>query len=190
MTVATILFLNKTGPPFIPESVSSRHARVLHSFDPPAQPNSGAGDTGPAEGAFPQAIPRRLAPNNQVIGGLILHQTRAPASKDCLQPFAAKLSYCCTLRQVVAPLLEGGDEASVSVGPYGVDPAFDPNSPLFSSDVTQNVWEFFNASVAAQEVAPTGLPRAFFPRPLSGHGAGFPVVIPVHSPNLSLQSHS
>lgn len=184
MTVATILFLNKTAPPFSPELAASRHGRVLHSLDPPAQTRSVQEDLVHAEDAPPRAVPRRVAPNNQVVGGLVLHQTRAPASADCLQPFAAKLSYRCMLRQVVGSLLEGGEQASVAVEPYGVDPVFDSQSPLYSFDVAQNAWEYFNASAAAREVTPTGLPRAFFARPLLGHGDGFPIVIPVRSPTL------
>ena len=175
MTVASLLFLNRSGPAEVPET-SRRALRSLES--PPASPPH-PHEPQKAEHASSPMLPRSIIPRSQVLAGLIIHQERASVSVNCPQPFAAKLSYRCSVRHASGTPRNGGEGAAINEQPFGIDPVFDPRSPLYSLQAAQNVWEYYNASADSQEVSSNGLPHAFFPRTLPGRSNGFTVVIPV-----------
>lgn len=184
MTVSSLLFLNRSSVAPQPQ-LSSRHSRALHSLvAPPASPPASPDGLDLSAQATPRAVPRTITPNNQVLGGLLLHQTRATAPTGCVRPLAVKLAYSCSLRRTDGTPLEqlGSAGMHTSMEPFGADPVFDTDAPQYSAPVARNAWQYYNATAAAGEVGASGLPRAFFPRPLPGHSDGFPVVMPVRSP--------
>jgi hypothetical protein len=126
-----------------------------------------------------QAVPtRRITPENQVVSGLLLHQLREGSFGECSRYFAGKLARSCLAQGL--PESNAPEASRAATDPFGTDPAFNPRSPMYDADTARNVWQFYNASEAAGEVAPTGTPYGFFSRPVASlPGLGFPVVFPV-----------
>lgn len=62
---------------------------------------------------------------------------------------------------------------------YGVDPAFNPHSSMYSSISVQNKWRHFNLSDNSPDISITGVPFAFHGRPSTGYDDGFPIFFPV-----------
>lgn len=128
---------------------------------------------------FNRSVPtRHVTPENQLVSGLFLHQTRKPSYSLCDRFFASKLAHECLLQRLAAPL-SMGSFARTATDPFGTDPVFNPRSSMYVSQTAQNVWQYYNASAAAEEVAPTGTPYGFFSRETMGYPHGFPVTFPV-----------
>lgn len=72
---------------------------------------------------------------------------------------------------------------------YGADPTFNPQSSMYSSISLQQKWRYFNASDNSPEVSLAGVPFAFYSRPSSGYGDGFPVFFPVLGSHLRGNDH-
>lgn len=129
--------------------------------------------------SYNRSVPtRHVTPENQLVSGLFLHQTRKPSYSLCDRFFASKLAHECLLQRLAAPL-NMGSFARTATDPFGTDPVFNPLSSMYDSQTSQNVWQFYNASAAAGEVAPTGTPYGFFSRETMGYPDGFPVTFPV-----------
>lgn len=73
---------------------------------------------------------------------------------------------------------------------FGVEPAFNKHSTLYKADAEQRKWQLFNSSEGSPDLAPSGVPYAFFPRRAAGYSRGFPVVFQVltdsHQPQYVL----
>lgn len=123
---------------------------------------------------------RHVTPENQLVSGLLLHQTRKPSYSLCNRFFASKLAHACLLRHLSGPL-NAGSFARSATDAFGTDPVFNSRSSMYDSQASRNVWQFYNASAAAGEVALTGTPYGFFSRKAAGYPDGFPVVLPVRS---------
>eukprot|EP00892_Ulva_mutabilis_P002638 jgi/Ulvmu1/12375/UM009_0021.1 len=175
LTVANLLFLNrsqvfsKLGP----------SARALASLDWLTESTVAEEEGDQSSLTSSTVLPRRITPRSQVLAGFVMHQQRAASPIACPEPFAAKLSQICILRTQGGQSSDWVTKESAQEQPYGTDPTFDPQSPLYDIKAAQNVWEYYNASVTSQEVSQEGVPHAFFPRHLPGHATGFPVVVPV-----------
>ena len=64
---------------------------------------------------------------------------------------------------------------------FGVEPVFNKHSTLYRPDADQRKWQLFNSSSGSADLAPSGVPYAFFPRRAAGYSRGFPVVFPVRT---------
>ena len=120
--------------------------------------------------------PRLLGRGNELLGGLALTQTRSShSSRKCSSRFSSLVSDC--YRQQTA----SGNKASVNgLRPFGLDPAFNPRSGLFSADAAQNEEQYYNKSTGSAELSSDGFPVAFFPRDVKGKPT-FIVVFPVRT---------
>eukprot|EP00892_Ulva_mutabilis_P002646 jgi/Ulvmu1/12382/UM009_0028.1 len=131
--------------------------------------------------AVNRSVPNRhVTPENQLVSGFLIHQTRKPSYSLCNRFFASKLAHACLLQQLAGPLSAGSFRRSAT-DPFGTDPVFNSLSSMYDSQTSQNVWQYYNASASAGEVAPTGTPYGFFSRAISGFPDGFPVVFPVYA---------
>lgn len=121
---------------------------------------------------------RHVTPENQLVSGFFVHQTRKPSYSICDRFFASKLAHPCLLQKLAGPL-NAGSFARTATDPYGTDPVFNSLSSIYDSQTAQNVWQYYNASAAAGEVAATGTPYGFFSREAKGYSKGFPITFPV-----------
>ena len=135
---------------------------------------AGVDDTAPPQ-------PRVLGPSgrgNTLLTGVLVHQTRSDAASRCISGFA-RLDPACAVGRLTLLEEPGGRE-----DPFRREPAFNPRKPQYLPALSGRQRAYFNTSDAAGEIAPTGLPFAFFARAVPGFPTGFPVVFPVHSPAL------
>lgn len=107
---------------------------------------------------------RRPVMANQVMGGIMLHQTRATGWSPCTRRFFGYTSPTC------------GERGSLrlTTQPFGADPAFFVTSPGYVPGLNRTLF------YGPHEVNPrTDLPYGFFPVDLPGYPPGFPVFLGV-----------
>jgi hypothetical protein len=132
-----------------------------------------------------------LAPKPRIVGslergssllsGILLHQTRRDVYTGCGDVFAKLNVYCTVGRQLYpSDSLRGGE-------PFGREPAFNPRKPQYNPRVVGKEGEYFNMTAGSGEVASTGHPFAFFPRPVKGLPLGFPIYFDVRAHWLETQ---
>eukprot|EP00892_Ulva_mutabilis_P012434 jgi/Ulvmu1/9563/UM053_0052.1 len=129
-------------------------------------------------------LARFFAGKNEVITGLLLHQTREPVpggKHRCHARFSRLDPACHSKAPMPASPPNPASEATTaarqhSAAAYGSDPMFNPRSGLYSPQLQGREASFYNTSAEAQQVSAVAMPYGFFPRPSPGLPAGFPVV--------------
>ena len=118
-----------------------------------------------------------LGRGNEMLGGLGLTQTRAStSSRTCSSRFTPLVSSC------QGHLPNSDSRASAKrLLPFGLDPAFNPLSRMFSAEAAQSEEQYYNSSEGSPELSPEGFPLAFFPRTVKGKPK-FIIVFPVRHP--------
>lgn len=115
---------------------------------------------------------------SEVITGVLLLQTRKVSHAGCSFRFS-KLQVLCALSTPTQHV--SGQQSALA--PFGREPAFNPSKPrAYDPGLAGREGDFFNMSAGSSEVASTGFPFAFFPRPVKGLRTtreGFPVVFGV-----------
>lgn len=154
------------------------------------------GANGSDAGAFdfePDSRPaqRSVLLRNHIVGGLLLHQTRAPPPQR-QQAVSAAIAAGSLVEQLerdrvaadrracegrFAPFSLACRPAGLDSAPFGRDPVFMPGSPLFRPSA--NASQYFNTSRGSAEVNPNGLPFAFFHLPLQGYPIGYPIFLDI-----------
>lgn len=116
----------------------------------------------------------------QVVGGVLVHQTRRGATSACKARFS-KLYFECstTVRTGGQALVYEAAQALQSLSPFGRDPTFNPASSLFYADLQGSEGDNFNTTVGSTELSVYSYPFAFFTRLMPRHPDGFPVVLQV-----------
>lgn len=125
----------------------------------------------------------------QVMFGLLVHQTRKdPPDRHgrCRAPFSHLDHGCASQQPPAAVPIDAASEGIIPARdavpvPFGSDPMFNPRSGLYNPRLQDREASFYNRSKAAFEVRDTGMPYAFFSRPVPGLPAGFPVVFEARS---------
>lgn len=151
---------------------------------------------------LPQTKPaeRSILLRNHIVGGLLLHQTRAPPAQRQQAVSASVAGATSSLSAdssfVVGRLEEERIRAQqracegrfsslawacrvrgLDSAPFGRDPVFMPGSSLFDPTVDASL--FYNTSRGSPEVNPNGLPFGFFSSPLRGFPTGYAVFLDI-----------
>lgn len=118
----------------------------------------------------------------QVVGGVLVHQTRRGATSACKARFS-KLYFECstTVRTGGQALVYEAAQALQSLSPFGRDPTFNPASTLFHADLQGSEGDYFNTTIGSTELSVYSYPFAFFARSMLRHPDGFPIVLQVRS---------
>eukprot|EP00798_Chlamydomonas_sp_ICE-L_P021539 gene21539-28531_t len=139
-----------------------------------------------SEGLLLEDIPPRRvvgATNNQIIGGLFLHQTRRPLESSAnpwgscsgSSHFAKAYTRACQVEDAT----EVDDPAEGVVPGRGVDPSMQPRSSLFHQAAYNQPEEWYNMTAPNPLVSDKGTVLGFEMIPLHGLPDGFPFVLPV-----------
>lgn len=114
-----------------------------------------------------------------------MHQTRRQIHSDCKSTFD-KLAHLCSLRAYGGNSSGAGQSCQSS---YGIDPVFNAYSTMYDADVSERAADYYNVSAASCERSFSGVPRAFFARPVAGVSQqGFPVLFGVR-PGANCSCH-
>eukprot|EP00892_Ulva_mutabilis_P000877 jgi/Ulvmu1/10790/UM069_0024.1 len=143
-------------------------------------------DVGDPRRQGPVLVSRYVGLTSVIVGGVLLHQTRTPQDKQtgCEGRYAKLQAQCTTITATLDRQLQSlpiNRSSPAPVQPFGVEPAFNPSSPLFTTDAVDIEARFFNTSPGSPDVSIVGYPAAFFPRRFSGYAHGFPVIFPVQT---------
>lgn len=117
----------------------------------------------------------------QVVGGVLIHQTRHNVAVECSNRFS-KLYVACSAAShssAVAVTLLAAEAALRPDSPFGRDPTFNPASALFDAELRGREGDYFNTSAGSPEVSIFAYPFAFFTRRIPYQATGFPVVLQV-----------
>jgi hypothetical protein len=133
--------------------------------------------------------------SNTLLGGLFLHATHKPASRtpiasdpgletlmasnlvqDCQSSKFSSLSAICN-NQGGTPVASTStlDASQGKPRPIGVDPVFNPTSPLYIAEL--NASDYYNISSPLEVNPMTDLPFAFFHQPIPHYPDGYPVFV-------------
>ena len=131
---------------------------------------------------------------NVVLGGLLLHQARLSqldqaaggpwARTRCagrfvpLDPLCGFMLSSEAQREIAA--LAAAAAGHVGPEPVGTDPVMVNTSGLYQATLAAYPQDWYNTSVGAQEMSPTGSPYGFFYEPLEGFGEGYPLVVEIN----------
>ncbi|KAG2444343.1 hypothetical protein HXX76_001099 [Chlamydomonas incerta] len=142
---------------------------------------------------------RKLTPigeNNQVLGGLLLHQLRLSdvdlakraGTSDCGVGHFAHLITACrrpdttaaattAAANASAALSYGAHLASGTLGGIGSDPTFMMRSGLYRPDLDPA--DYYNSTPGSPEVNAFGVPYGFFHEPMRRQPDGYPVILDI-----------
>lgn len=111
----------------------------------------------------------------QIVGGVMLHVTRTAATESCMSKRRHLVHGCTAAAREQADVPSGTQTA-----PYGIDPAFDALSSLFSADASAQPGSYYNNTPGSPELFASGMPHGNFFRKVPGFATdGYPVVFPV-----------